>query len=100
HELLHATVGVGVAVVHLGVAAVEVLLLDGDGDARSGLAARDVEDVRGVRFHRSTSFSSRRSVILRCSSTARRSSVSASLFMRSFAMASISATVLPVAQTM
>lgn len=69
-------------------------------DPRARPAAGRVEHVRGHSAHHSTSFHNRSCMILRCSSAATRSSVSASLVSRCQAMASISSPERPVAQTM
>src|SRR3954469_24250042 len=78
--------------------------LEDDGDAFGRFAARDVEQVCGdhemVSGSCSSSLVSRSRVILRCSSAAMRSSSPASCRSRVSSSASISAAVLPGAQTM
>ena len=63
-------------------------------------SARSIKYVGGDGAHLLSSFSNLRRVIFRCSSAAIRNSAPGSLHIRSFRMASISAEVLPVAQTM
>src|SRR6476659_1472098 len=73
--------------------------LQQDGHAARRLAPRGVQDVGGNSTHEN-SFSSRRWVIFRCSSAAMRNSVAGSLSRRARSRPSISAALLPVAQTM
>src|SRR5438876_1044966 len=96
-ERLQTALGVGHAV------ADDFPLVAKDGerdlDILRGPTFGRVEHVRGDSRHHSTNFSSRRFVILRCSSAAMRNSVAASFFIRWRMSASISSALRPVAQT-
>ena len=98
-EVADPAVGVGRGVAQV-VPAVARLESQGDADARGGAAGALVEDVGGDRAGHRTSFSRRRRMILACSAAAMVASVAESLGRRAWRRASISAALLPVAQTM